>query len=260
MLENARRQGLDVTWDVYPYTAGSTQLLHVLPPEVLTGGTAAICRRLADPSCRAHIQQRLQTAEDYNNIVALMGWENIYLTSLQKAENQPLIGKSVAEIAAIQGKPEADCAFDLLIAEGGDIAMVDFIAAEEDIAAILRSSAVSLISDSTYPTAGRPHPRLYGAFVRAIEKYAVQDRVLTLPQAIHRMTAAPAAALHLQGRGALRPGFAADINIFDPLRLHETGTYADPAQFPVGMDTVVVNGAIVLRRGVLTAARPGKIL
>ncbi|MBR0211525.1 MAG: amidohydrolase family protein [Oscillospiraceae bacterium] len=260
MLENARRQGLDVTWDVYPYTAGSTQLLHVLPPEVLQGGAEAICRRLADPACRDHVKQRLQTAEDYNNIVALMGWENIYLTSLRLPENQPLIGKSVAEIAAIQGKPEADCAFDLLIAEGGDIAMVDFIAAEEDIAAILRSSAVSLISDSTYPTAGRPHPRLYGTFVRAIEKYAVQDRVLTLPQAIHRMTAAPAAALHLQGRGELRPGFAADINIFDPLRLHETGTYAHPAQFPTGMDTVMVNGAIVLRRGALTDAKPGNIL
>ena len=260
MLEEARRDGMDVSWDVYPYTAGSTQLLHVLPPEVLQGGAEAICRRLADPACRDHVKQRLQTAEDYNNIVALMGWENIYLTSLQKAEHQPFIGKSVAEIAAIQGKPEADCAFDLLIAEGGDIAMVDFIAAEEDIAAILRSSAVSVISDSTYPTAGRPHPRLYGAFVRAIEKYVAQDRVLTLPQAIHRMTAAPAAALHLQGRGALRPGFAADINIFDPKRLHETGTYAHPAQFPTGMDTVVVNGAIVLRRGALTGAKPGKIL
>lgn len=260
MLRSARQEGLDITWDVYPYTAGSTQLLHVLPPEVLSGGAGAVCRRLADPAIRERVKERLRTAEDYNNIPALVGWENIYLTTLSKPENRAYIGLSVAEIAARQGKEAADCAFDLLIAEGGNIAMVDFITADEDIAAILQSGAVSVISDSTYPTEGKPHPRLYGNFVRLIEKYVLADKVLTLPRAIEMMTAAPASALRLHGKGRLRLGCDADIAVFDPAALHETGTYDHPARFPTGMDTVAVGGVIALENGQLTGAYGGAVI
>ena len=260
LLTRARAEGLTVSWDVYPYTAGSTQLLHILPPEILEGGTDALCKKLLDPGCRAYVKQRLATGEDYNNISQLVGWDNILLSTLNLPEHQPLIGKSITEAAALLGKEPADCAMDLLAAERCTITMIDFITAESDIAAILRSEGASVISDATYPTAGRPHPRLYGNFVRVIEKYVFRDRVLTLPEAIHKMTQAPARALGLGSKGVIAVGMDADLNLFDPQSLHETGTYLNPAVSPTGMDTVLVSGVPVLLAGRRTAAVPGSVL
>ena len=260
ILHQARENGLPVRWDAYVYTAGSTQLLHILPPEVLEGGTDALCKKLLDPGCRAYIRQRLETAVDYNNIPKLVGWENILLSSLRQPENQVYIGRSVAEAAAERCQDPADCAMDLLASERCTITMIDYITCEEDIAAILKSEAVSVISDSTYPTAGKPHPRLYGNFVRVIDTYVNQRKLLTLPEAIHKMTASPALAMGLDGKGLLAVGMDADINIFDPNALREVGTFADPSRFPVGMDTVLVSGVPVLLHGVLTGKAPGTVL
>ena len=149
---------------------------------------------------------------------------------------------------------------DLLAAERCTITMIDFITAEEDIAAILRSEGASVISDATYPTAGRPHPRLYGNFARLIEKYVFQDGVLTLPEAIHKMTGAPAAALGLAGKGVIAPGMDADLNIFDPREVHESGTYLEPAVFARGIDTVLVSGEVALANGSLTGCCGGRVL
>ncbi len=259
-LRRARAEGLRIGWDVYPYTAGSTQLLHVLPPEVLRGGTEEICRRLRDPGCRSALKARLADGDDYNNIARLMGWENILISSLTLPEHRAYIGKSVAELAAHQGRDPADLVFDLLAAENCAVTMIDFITDEADIEAILRSEAVSLISDSTYPTEGRPHPRLYGTFVRLIERYIRQRRTLTLPQAVRRMTEAPAKALGLKGKGRIAVGFDADLNIFDPAALHETGTYAEPSCFPTGMHTVLVLGEPALQNGRLCPTKNGTVL
>ena len=260
LLEKARAEGLQIRWDAYPYTAGSTQLLHILPPEILEGGTEAICKRLQDPGCRAYIRQRLETAVDYNNIPKLVGWENIILSSMGRPENQCYLGHSVAEAAESRGQDPADCAMDLLASERCTVTMIDYITCEEDIALILKSEAVSLISDSTYPTVGLPHPRLYGTFVRLIDTYVNRRGLLTLPEAIHRMTAAPAAALGLTGKGLVAEGMDADLNVFDPACLREVGTFGDPARFPVGMDTVLVSGVPVLLDGALTGRTPGTVL
>lgn len=259
-LSRAREEGLRVRWDVYPYTAGSTQLLHVLPTEVLEGGTDALTRRLGDPALRAHIRARLAEGEDYNNISKLVGWKNILISSLRRPENRDVLGLSIPEAAALRGQDEVDFTLDLLRSEHCAVTMIDFITCEEDLRSILRSEAVSVISDATYPASGTPHPRLYGNFVRVIEQYVNQLHVLSLSEAVHKMTQSPADALGLKQKGRISLGADADLLIFDPAALHEPGTYADPAQYAEGMETVIVAGVPVLLHGQMTGERPGVVV
>lgn len=258
-LEQARQAGMDVTWDVYPYTAGSTQLLHIMPPELLEGGTDAICRRLRDPAARRALTRRLREDRDFDNISQLVGWDNIILSTLQCDGHKPYVGKSVSEAAAMRGQTPEECVFDLLAEDHCAITMIDFITAEEDIVRILRSSGASVISDSTYPTSGVPHPRLYGNFVRILDKY-VREGILTLPEAIHKMTLSPARALRIPNKGRIAVGFDADILVFDPSAVRENGTYTAPAQFASGIDTVFVGGKLALDNGKLTALSGGRAL
>ena len=260
LLKRAREDGLRVRWDVYPYTAGSTQLLHILPPEVLEGGTERLTEALRHGTVRRHIRDRLAFGEDYNNISKLVGWENIFLSSLHQRENRDLQGLSIPEAAALRGQDEVDFTLDLLASEHCAVTMIDFITCEEDIRAILQSEAVSVISDATYPSAGRAHPRLYGNYIRVIERYVNQQRTLALPEAIRRMTRSPAEALGLKGKGRIEVGADADLLCFDPGAVHEAGTYDEPARFAQGMDTVLVSGVPVLQSGALTGQRPGSVV
>ena len=260
MLEQARADGIDVRWDVYPYTAGSTQLLHILPPEVLAGGTDETCFRLRDPLEREKVKERLKTGEDYNNIAKLVGWENIQVSTVTLPEHAWCVGLTIPEAAEKAGKTPADFTFDLLTDERCAVTMIDRITAEEDIRAVLRSSQASIISDATYPTEGLPHPRLYGNFVRLIEKYVIRERVLSLPEAVKKMTRQPAEALRLHRKGRIEPGADADLNLFVPEQLHETGTYTNPAQHPTGIETVFVAGEPAILDGKLCEAANGTVL
>lgn len=260
MMDRAREEGLDVTCDVYPYTAGSTQLIHILPPAFLTGGTQAITERLRDPARRRELAERIQNGRDFDNIAGMVGWENILCSTLNQPENRPFQGMSVADIAKAQGKDPFTCACDLLVSENCAITMIDFITDEADIARLLRLPYSAVISDSTYPTSGKRHPRVYGTFARVLEKYVRQEKVLTLPEAVASMTAIPAAALRLRGKGRLAAGMDADINIFDPAAVHEVGTYADPHRCAAGMDWVLVGGVPAIAEGALTGERPGRSL
>lgn len=255
-----RQEGLDVGCDVYPYTAGSTQLLHILPPEFLAGGMEAVVRRLSDPAARRELAQRIQSGAGFDDIARLAGWDGIYLTSLHCPEDHPYLGKSLAEIAAMTGQDPLTCCCDLLVREQGEITMIDFMASEEDITAILQSPLSHLISDATYPTEGMPHPRVYGTFPRLLQHFVREKGALTWEQAIHKVTGRPAQRLRLAGKGVLAAGMDADLCVFDPEALRETGTYQEPCRMAVGMDTVLAAGVPLLEQGVLTGARPGRII
>ena len=260
LMDRARAEGLDVTCDVYPYTAGSTQLIHILPPDFLTGGTRAITERLRDPAHRRELAERIQHGRDFDNIAGMVGWENILCSTLNRPENRPYQGMSVAEIAKAQGKDPFSCVCDLLVSEDCAITMIDFITDEADIVRLLHLPYSAVISDSTYPTAGKRHPRVYGTFPRILEKYVRQEGALTLPEAVVSMTAIPAGALRLRGKGRLAAGMDADICVFDPASVHEAGTYADPHRCAAGMDWVLVGGVPAIAAGVLTRARPGRVI
>ena len=260
LLDRARQEGLDLSCDVYPYTAGSTQLLHILPPEFLAGGMEAIVRRLGDPDQRKLLARRIESGDGFDDIAKLAGWDGIYLTSLHCPEDHPYQGMSLQQIAELTGQDPLTCCCDLLVREQGEITMIDFMASEEDITAILQSPLSHLISDATYPTEGMPHPRVYGTFPRLLQHCVREKGALTWERAIHKMTGRPAQRLRLAGKGVLAAGMDADLCVFDPEALRETGTYQEPCRMAAGMDTVLAAGVPVLEQGVLTGARPGRII
>ena len=257
LLTRAREEGLDVGCDVYPYTAGSTQLLHILPPDFLAGGIEGVVRRLQGKTARQELAARIESGEGFDNIAGLAGWDGIYLTSLP---DERYLGKNIAEIARMRGQSPVDVCCDLLVEARGQITMIDFMAAEEDILSILESPLSSVISDSTYPTEGNPHPRVYGTFVRIIQHFVVEKKALTLPKAVEKMTSAPAKALRLQGKGVIAPGMDADICVFAPEDVREMGTYTQPRQLAQGMDTVLVAGRVAWEQGQRTSCRAGKVV
>ena len=258
-MEKAREDGVEVFCDAYPYTAGSTQLIHILPPECQEGGLEALSENLKKPAFRAQVRSRMETGSDFENISLLVGWENIVASSVTRPENKRYEGKSIAEIAAAQGKDPFDCAFDLLSCEHCAVSMIDFITAEEDIAAILQDETTCVISDATYPTEGLLHPRVYGTFVRLFERY-VRAGVLPVPRAVQKVTGLPAARLHLSGKGIVAPGMDADLNVFTLEGLHETGTYQNPRQLAQGMEHVFVAGEPAILDGKRTSRNCGKVL
>ena len=259
-MARAREEGLDVSCDVYPYTAGSTQLLHLLPPDFLEGGTEVIAARLREKAQRDVLRERIRSGHDFDNIAQMVGWDNIVLSTLNLPEYQPLIGKTVAQAAGCMGLDPVDCVCRLLADEHCGVTMIDRITCEEDICAILRDPFSSVISDSTYPTAGLPHPRVYATCTRVIEKYVCREGVLTLPEAIKKMTSLPARAMRLRTKGLLREGMDADINVFRPEDVHEKATYADPRRESEGMDCVFVAGRPAILHGLWTGEKHGSVL
>ena len=249
MISGARDEGLDVTCDVYPYTAGSTQLIHVLPPEFQSGGTESLTCALGDASARGEMRRRMETGTDFENISALVGFENIRATSLQLPENRRFEGKSIAEIAQALRKDPFDALFDLLAEERCTVSMIDFITHEDDIADILRAPFSGVISDATYPTSGLLHPRVYGAFPRLVETYVRKRQILSLPDAVRKVTRLPADRFRLPRKGRIAPGADADLCLFRPENLRESGDYADPARCAAGMDFVFVGGVPAIENG-----------
>ena len=260
LLTQARQEGLDVACDVYPYPAGSTQLIHVLPPEFQSGGTEALTAALRDSRQRAAMRRRMETGSDFENIVLLVGFENVCATSLRLPEHRPFEGKSIADIAAAQNKDPYDALFDLLAAENCQPSMIDFIAAEEDIEAILRAPFSGVISDATYPTGGLCHRRVYGAFPRLLERYVGQRGVLSLPEAVRKITRMPADRFGLKQKGRIEVGADADLCLFAPARIHETGSWQQPEQLAAGMDYVFVNGVPAIAEGAFTESFAGRVL
>ena len=260
LLENARAEGLDVACDVYPYSAGSTQLIHVLPPEFQKGGLDALTAGLRDPTARAAMRERMETGSDFENITHLVGFENVVPISLHTEEYRAFEGKSLAEIADTLGKDPYDALFDLLAAERCEAGMIDFIAAEEDIEAILRAPFSVPISDATYPVEGLCHPRVYGSAARFLAHYVRERGILTLPQAVHKLTMQSADRLGLSRKGRIAVGADADLCLFSPENIRENGTYTAPRQLAAGMDAVFVAGVPEIMDGQFTGETRGRVL
>ena len=260
LMEQARQEGIRIACDVYPYTAGSTQLVHVLPPECQQGGLEALTRNLADASFREMLKNRMLTGSDFENISLLVGFENIVVSSVPRDDLRQYEGGSIASIADEQGKDPFTCLFDLLQAAHCDVTMIDFITDEADIDAILRDAHSCVISDSTYPTAGMLHPRVYGTFTTLLEHFVREKHVLSVEAAVQKCTGRPAAVMGLRQKGVLAPGMDADVNIFDLAQIHTRATYQQPAQFSDGMDAVFVNGKAAILHGELTGAANGAVL
>src|SRR5829696_2351027 len=261
LVEDARSRGLDVTCDVYPYTAGSTSLTTLLPPWALEGGISRTLERLKDPTSRERIKQELGYEHDgWDNLMAATGWDCVYISSLSKGQEAELEGKNIDEISELRGLEPANCMMDLLLEQDGKVSMVLFHMAETDVEQVLNWERSLIASDSLHDQARKPHPRLYGTFPHVLAKYVRERNLLTLEEAIRKMTSFPARRFGLGKRGLIAPGYAADLVVFDPDRISDKATYEDPKRFPEGISHVLVNGTQAIVSGIHQGTRSGRAL
>jgi N-acyl-D-amino-acid deacylase len=262
-IDAARQRGVQVDCDQYPYTAGSNPLRNLLPTWVQEGSMESMLQRLSQPAIRARIREEI-AADGLNNFGRIPSWDAVRIAI---SPHQPeYAGRTIAELARDRTRDPLDAVCDYLIADRGHTRIVVTSMAEEDVQEIVRSPMVLVGSDGTslapYGTTsqGKPHPRFYGTFPRVLGRYVRELGLLSLPQAIHKMTGGSAAALKLVDRGLLREGYAADITIFDPETVADRATYDEPHQYAAGISTVIVNGVVVIDAGEHTGEFPGQVL
>jgi dihydroorotase/N-acyl-D-amino-acid deacylase len=261
MVDEARRRGVDVTIDQYPYTASSTGTSVLFPQWSLEGGRREFSARLADPAQRARIKAAIierisqdRGAGDPKNIVfASCGFD------------RSLAGASLADLNARRGRrPTIEDAAETAIEveESGGCAAIFHGISEQDVERILRHPQTMIGSDGEIPIFGEgvPHPRSYGTFARVLGRYVRERKTISIEEAVRKMTSFPAARLKLKGRGVLKEGARADITVFDPARIADTATFLKPHQYAVGVRHVLVNGKPVLLDGAMTPDRPGEVL
>ena len=259
LLDEGKAKGINISLDQYPYPAGSTMLGVILPPWAHDGGTDCLVERLADPEQRARMTKTIEEGiPGWDNFVDFVGLENIYITSVASKENEDIIQLSLTQLGEKRGKHPLEATYDLLLEEKNAVGMVNFYGTEEHIAKIMQREEMNACTDGLL--AGRPHPRVYGAFPRILGKYVREKGVLTTEEAIYKMTYKAAQAMHLRKRGALLHGFYADITIFDEAVIRDKGTYTDPIQFPKGIEYVMVNGDLAVSSGAYMEKRSGKFL
>ncbi len=257
LSEWAQDRGHDVTCDVYPYTAGSTTITQCLPEWALSGGSQALLARLADPQQRARIRAESENA---------FQWDTVYISWVGRQENKWCEGKNIAEIAEEWKMAPVDAAMRLTEEVKTQASIIRFQCHEDDVRYVVSHPLSMFGSDgsSLAPYGplgdGKPHPRNYGTFARALQVYVREQNALSLEEGVRKMTGAPAAKLGLKDKGVLREGADADITVFDPAQIAERGTYADPHQYATGISYVLVNGAMTIRQGEHTGALAGKVL
>ena len=267
-IRQARAGGLDITADIYPYIAGSTSLSACLPPWALEGGTEKMLARLRDPSTRRQLKQEITIdSKEWENIyLGSGGAPGILIGSVINSGLESMQGKRLSQIAEEQGKDPLDALFDLILTDHGQTGAIYFMMSEDDLRAAMRAPFVSFCTDSGArandgPLAGsKSHPRGWGSYPRILGRYVRDERLLTLPQAIHKMTGLPAARVGLRDRGLLRPEFYADLTIFDPKRVLDRATFEMPNQHPDGIKFVIINGQISVDDGQRTPALAGRVL
>jgi len=267
-IEKARAEGLRITADMYNYTAGATGLDAAMPPWVQAGGHQAWVARLKNPKIRRRVLREMTTpTKEWENLYLLAGTpENVLLVGFKNERLKHLTGKTLAEVAGMRGKSPAATAIDLVIEDNSRVETVYFLMSEENVKKQIKLPWVSFCSDagSLAPEGvflkSNPHPRAYGSFARLLGKYVRQEKVITLAEAIRRLTRLPADNLKLDRRGKLEKGYYADIVIFDPLTIIDHATFERPHQYATGMLHVFVNGTQVLKDGEHTGAKPGRVV
>lgn len=265
----ARDRGVDVAADVYPYTAGGTGLEATIPSWAHDGGGQALLERLRDPAIRERMKQEVVSGSPgwWNIVEAAGGWENIVLVNARNPVNARWHNHSVAEIAKQLEKHPADVAWDLVAQGEGRVMAIFHMMSEDDIATALRQPWVSIGSDAGASLGaggadflGLPHPRAYGTHPRVLAHFVRELGVLSLEQAIQRMTSWPASRMGLADRGLIREGLWADAVLFDPEEIRDLATYEEPQRFPVGVHHVLVNGVVTVDENGHTGARAGRVL
>ncbi len=269
VIDSARARGVDVAADQYPYTAGGTGLEATIPSWAFDGGQDSLRARLKDPAIRARLKKEVETGSPgwWNIVEASGGWKNIVLGNARNEKNAQYVGKNLAEIAKSMHKDPRDAAWDLVLDGQGRVTAIYHMMSEEDVREAIQYPWVSIGSDAgaalepgKVDLLGLPHPRSYGTFPRVIAKYVRDDKVLTLSDAIRKMTSWPATRMRIADRGAIAVGNWADITIFDFDRIKDLSTYESPVAFPEGVDYVLVNGVVVVDQGRHTGAKPGKVM
>ena len=257
LVDDARAAGQDVTFDMYPYEWASTRLLIQLPQWAQSGGPATLKDRLADAAVRDRVRGEL--ASRGAAYTGTAGWADVRLGAFTRPDNLHWESRTVADVMEDTGHDAVDVICDLLLSEDLRVAQVTSGPHTDGLRRFLRHPAAMVGTDSTF-LGEKPSPRTYGSFPRILGQFVREEALLSLEEAVHRMTGAPAERLGLRGRGLLRDGFAADVVIFDPRRVRANATYEQPRQFPDGIEHVIVNGVAVVDGGEHTGATPGRAL
>jgi len=256
-IKAERARGAAITADVYPYTASSTGLDTGIAPWAHEGGEEAMIARLRDPATRARIKAEM---------TLFAGPDNIRVVGFRAPALKPLTGKSLTEVAALRGSDWRDVVMDLIVENDADVGAVFFTMSEDNLRRIIATPWVSFCSDAgSYAAEGvflqmGTHPRAYGSFARVLGRYVRDEGVISLPEAVRRMTSLPAETLGLRDRGRLVEGNVADVVVFDPATIGDRATYEQPHQYAVGVRDVLVNGVPVLLDGEHTGATPGRVV
>ena len=265
-IEAARQSGLKITADMYPYTAGATGLDAVMPPWVQEGGYEAWAGRLKDPAVRERLRHEMVTPSDKweNFYLAAGSPEKILLVGFRNDKLKPLTGQTLGQVARLRGTSPVETAMDLVIEDGSRVGTIFFLMSEENVRKEIALPWVSFDSGSVAPEGGflksNPHPRTYGTFARVLGKYVRDEKIISLPEAVRRLTSLPAANLKLDHRGWLKNGYYADVVVFDPVKIQDHATYEKPHQYATGVVHVLVNGVPVIKDGEHTGAKPGQVV
>jgi N-acyl-D-amino-acid deacylase len=263
-IEEANRDGQTVRVDVYPYRAGSAGLTQLIPPWAHEGGTAKMLERLADAKAREKIARDMERgAPGWNNFFRI-DWQDIQITQVRSEANRRWVGRRVADVAKDRGIAGVQACIDLVIEERGDVGMINFIMDEDEMRGVLKHRLSMIGSDGSALNAktaeGMPHPRSYGCYPRVLGKYVREEKLISLETAVAKMTSMPAAQLGLPDRGLLKVGHAADVVIFDAERIIDRATFDDPHRYPDGIESVIVNGELVVHAGEHLGVKPGRLL
>lgn len=267
-VDSARAAGLDIRANMYTYIAGATGLDAAMPPWVQEGGYNEWAKRLKDPAIRTRVAQEMRAPTDKweNYFLAPGSPDRILLVGFKADSLKPLTGKTLAEVAAMRGKSPEETAMDLVVQDGSRVGTIYFLMSEDNVRRQLAIPWVSFGSDEGTPAPegvflkSNPHPRAYGNVARLLGRYVRDEKIIPMEEAIRRLSSLPAHNLKLRERGELRPGYFADIAVFDPATIADHSTFDKPHQYSTGMVHVFVNGTQVLKNGEHTGAKPGQVV